>query len=503
MNRISLDLASLTQLHKEFRANIASPSQYHLEYINQQIETDYQQLKGFFTRMHWHSLRDLGQIHTHQAIAYLQLLADLTTTPPIAPTNNIWQIRLQQDMGLTEQLNSSQSSNLQATHKALQQLQETGKNDLFITLLEKEQTQRANLQEATAHKTIGLIVKSLLAILHGNINAQEKTGRWQENPLIQQQQQSLKNLLVDQTPAVLKLAEEQNIQQQQQLEDFLLEIYQAQLQQKEAAHFLQKAIALTHWAKKWLIACGDLHHLLQHTMLCLQDSNKNGLSEKVGYQNAQLGHLSRLILSSVASAYALYWEALQGRLPSLRTSKKLSFDNSKLPNGKNVPIHQLSKVAEGKLIETAGIVLAIEAHRDYKGALVSRAKLLDPSSKKEVWIATMYTHLAHIGISVGAYVVVHGQVHTSSGMAHQELAVHIDRLELSSIKKDNWKFQFWELGSSFYQPWYNNLNIQWSLSEHWHDAQEKEIHDSGAAEFMFQPLYRSAAFEAERKLKYS
>lgn len=503
MTTTSLDLASLIQLHKEFRANIASPSHSHLEYINQQVEAHYQQLKGFFNRMHWHSLRDLGQIHSHQAIAYLQLLSSLKTAGSSVSINNIWQTRLQQDGALIEQLNTSQHPDLQSTYEALQQLQETGKNDLFTALLKKEQSQRANWQEATTHKTIGLIVKSLLAILHGNINAQEKTGRWKENKVIQQQQQSLKNLLVDQATAVLELAEKNRLQQQQQLEDFLLEIYQAQLQQKEAAHFLQQAIVLTHWAQQWLIACGDLQQLLQHTMLSLQNNNKNGLSEKVGYENAQLGHLSRLVLSSVASAYALYWEALQGRLPSLKASKKLSFDNSQLPNGKNVPIHQLSKVAEGKLIETAGIVTAIEANRDYKGALVSRAKLLDPSSKKEVWIATLYTHLAHIGISVGAYVVVHGEVHNSSGMAHQELAVHIDRLELSTIKKDNWKFQFWELGSSFYQPWYNNLNMQWSLSEHWHDAQEKEIHHSGGAEFMFQPLYRSATFEANRKLKYS
>jgi hypothetical protein len=301
--------------------------------------------------------------------------------------------------------------------------------------------------------------------------------------------------------ADLKITVKNNLEA---IDQKIFSVYQIMLKEPSTTAMLSKAIDLANWASKELVEIGDFQNLLNNYIQLLQSKNKNSFSEKIGAEVAYLGNCTRQIIATVVSAFELVFDLAQGNATVLQTDiKKMGFAMKEFPNGKNVAIHKLEKTEEDAFVEIAGFIKEIEALRTSKGALICRAKLYDPSSKKTVWIATLYTHLAHLGIDVDTYVVVHGKLKQKSNLAQKEMAVHIDILEKAPLAKESWKLLFLEAASPFFQVWYNGMNIKWSLTRHKHNHAEKKFIKVGAAEMMFQPLYRSEEYKKARKLKYT
>ena len=136
-----------------------------------------------------------------------------------------------------------------------------------------------------------------------------------------------------------------------------------------------------------------------------------------------------------------------------------------LPRGTVLELHHLDEVADGAFIEVGGYVEAIQfGHTGDK--LISRAKLKDPSSGAATTIATVFSHLRHLGVTGGCYIRASGIFRKASKLAAGSAAIEIDRLPLNEISKSSWRIAFLNLSRPWFEVWRNGQNMAWSWGVH-------------------------------------
>lgn len=360
-------------------------------------------------------------------------------------------------------------------------------------------TNQVEDKEATtlvAQELIGMINRASLLLLHAELN---KSVPIQKNVI--KLQQTLDGA-IEEKESILAQAKVSHKELEEELDQWLLFFYQLDLTADfEQALFYSNASAFSQWCDQELKQLASTSNFLTDFGVALQQDRKRSFSEKIGEINAKNGTLSRQILAAQAGIWQLYLQKSLYLKPDF-TAQKLPFIGGKFEDGKNIPIHKIAQQTEDDFVETKGFVSEIEAFRASDKELVCRAKIVDPSSNKSVWIAVPFVHLRHLGIEVGAYVIVHGTVQHESPLNQKKLAIHIDKLAFSELKDESWRTALLHSAKDYYQAWYSGLNMEWSLSKHLQNNKEKEVLKMGAGELIFQPLFRGAAFQDYRANKY-
>jgi hypothetical protein len=345
-------------------------------------------------------------------------------------------------------------------------------------------------------KALGAINRCNLYLLHGHLNS---TRRLQINKALEKK---IATKFFESKDDGLK--EIQNIlhELKRDLENHQLIFYTLQLNDDSSLEKWHVSILkITQWTTEVTETIADLTKYMNLIIEKLLSKNNRSFAEKVGRVNAELGYFSRLILSTEIGVLKLFLEKKQDNGFEF-DAKKIPFKGNTFPNGKNKAIHQIVKCEDDDFVETGGFIKKIEAFRTHDKSLVCRASLYDPSSKKSIWITIPFVHLRHLGIEVNSYCHVNGTVKHQSNLAKQELAIHLDRLSLSSLKKESWITALLYSSKNFYQAWYSGLNIKWSLSLQTHNVKTKKIISMGAGELIYQPTVRDEAFQEYRSEKY-
>lgn len=357
-------------------------------------------------------------------------------------------------------------------------------------------TQDGKLPEV-AQELVGMLHRNGLFLLHATLNQRLEK---QKN---EQKLQELLTQVIENKEALLQQLKADLATAQVKLDEQLLTFYQLDLALDfNQANFYQKSVNFSEYAQAALSEIANVSNFLIATIEALQADRKRSFSEKVAFYAAQYGTLSRHLLAAQAGVWHLFLQKSLGLSGDFRASA-LPFQAGKLPNGKDVDIHKVSQCNEDDFIETRGFVQEVISTEAADKRVVGQVKLYDPSSKKSVWVATPFTHLRHLGIEVGSYLIVHGHVKHQSDLVMGELAIHIDRLPLSELKKSSWKMALLDSAKIYYQAWYNGLNLHWSLVRHEQDLKEAKVLKMGAGELIYQPLYKGQAFKNYRKTKYS
>lgn len=342
---------------------------------------------------------------------------------------------------------------------------------------------------------IGTITRHSLFLLHTTINKSIHENK-KENELTQ----LLENSIEDKEE-LYQLLKAELVALEKLFDKKLLVFYQLNLSEHKDS-FAVAATQMSTWVNQKLIFIGSITNFLSQFIIQLQKDNKRSFSEKIGTIATKYGFLSRQLIAAQAGIWKKFLSHALG-IPSSSKTVYLPFDIPQLPNGKNMAIHQLKKAKEKAFVETGGFVQQLESFRTHDKSLVCRALLYDPSSRKSVFVVVPFVHLRHLGIEIGAYLVINGYLNHTSNLAQGATAIHIDRLPLSEMKKKSWKIQLLDEAKEYYQAWYSGLNIAWSLSQQIQSNKHQRIDKMGAGELLYQPLYRGAAFDAYRKEKYS
>ena len=233
---------------------------------------------------------------------------------------------------------------------------------------------------------------------------------------------------------------------------------------------------------------------------------KNSHSEKLGEIGANAGDLTREAINTIVSSFKMALELRNN--PKSKTLKDvyrkadlLPF-NALLPNGKNVELSKLESTDEDTFVEVKGFVKEIEVYRSgTDGKLVTKVIIHDPSSKKDVYLAGVFVHLEHIGLTVGSYCVAHGKLSHSSILTNGHRTVQINLLRISTeIAETSWRYSFLNLSKDLYE-WLKN-GMQISIAHSLHLASDK--FSKGASELMYPPFLFSnddlAVIEEQQKI---
>jgi len=229
------------------------------------------------------------------------------------------------------------------------------------------------------------------------------------------------------------------------------------------------------------------------TTVKLREQGKGSAAERLGELGATAGFLTREAMASHVACYRLMIELL-GPNPEKdvvelhEQAGSLDFE-TKMPNGTDIELAKLDQVDDGKFVEIRGFVNAHEIVHSSDGKLISRIRLVDPSSGAEGRAAAVSTHLAQTGVTRESFCHVNGTFRKESQLFGGEPGVEIDRLSLAELGKKSWKVAFIDSAGRWFQPWRDGLNMYWSLGPHRRLGEDGNTL-IGAGELIFPPFVR-------------
>ncbi|MGB3827810.1 MAG: hypothetical protein WA962_03465 [Ornithinimicrobium sp.] len=226
----------------------------------------------------------------------------------------------------------------------------------------------------------------------------------------------------------------------------------------------------------------------------LRSAGRNGDAEQVGRVLAISGWLVRRAVADAAVGAWLGLELSRRVLPdsvtTLLQAQGVAFDGP-LPNGRDVPIGGLTASDDGAFVQVEGFVTGATAAREPDGKLVGRLRLLDPSSNAAVNVATVFLHPAHVGITLGSYVIVHGTYRTASARLGGGPGLETDTLAPTKLGAQSWQARLWFAATRWIDLWRGNLNLTWSLGTHTPGPDDSQEPTRGAAELIYLPFART------------
>lgn len=227
----------------------------------------------------------------------------------------------------------------------------------------------------------------------------------------------------------------------------------------------------------------------------LQSGGRGQAAEAMGEIARHGSSLVREALASYAAALrlgaeaALGWSSAAAQL--IEHAKAHPFDAS-LPDARNVDLSKLVDVKDGDGVEVAGFVESATAVHPAGEKLVGRIELRDPSSGASGWIAGVYLHPRHVGITPGSYVRALGEYHKASKLRGGHPTVEIAALPLVERARHGWRHELLLLALPWYSPWPNRLHVSWSMGPHVR-ASNGEGPNQGAGELIYSPIARTEA----------
>lgn len=225
----------------------------------------------------------------------------------------------------------------------------------------------------------------------------------------------------------------------------------------------------------------------------LRGAGRGGDAERVGRVLANDGLLVRRAVADAAVAELLRLDLALRRPPEpvadLLGAGGVAFD-ADLPNGRDTQIAHLGADDDGVFVQVEGFVVEAAAAREPDGKLVGRLVLQDASSQAEVELATIFLHPAHVGITLGCYVIAHGVYRNSSARLAGRPGVEVDALAPEALGQAGWQARLWFTAGRWLDVWRSNLNLCWSLGAHTAGPDDSEEPTRGAAELIYAPFAR-------------
>lgn len=492
-------LEHLARAHAVLRGSLPSDDDAAARRAHARALAGHRMIRGFLIRQLWHSLRSIGLEHGHQSIAALRRLARAPVGSPPGPETS----------GETGWL-AGIVPEPQVYRALAAELEADGgeRSTARIAALGDPTSDPARLHADAVHTTIGLLVESMLCVVHGTVNARVSSRADDES--IRSLSARVSTQAIARRDALTRALRDTVDRWSREHDAMLRQAYAATVARPTDA--VATVLAPLDALLERLPAMAEVHNGMDGLMRALLDDGKRSAGEAIGRQLARLGALTRHTIGAAAGLARLGVDLhLDGRgdPDRARTRERITraaqtpFDLPQLPNGRNTAIHRLDDAADGDFVEIEGIVREPRALRTSKGALIWRAKLFDPSSRAEVEIATLYTHLGHLGLDEGCFAAINGHVEDASNLLGGRRGIVIDRLALAELQRDSWKLALYDAAKPYYQVHYNGTNARWSLGPHAHDHAKAEITRCGACELMFQPLWASPAYRAARRRKYA
>ncbi len=224
----------------------------------------------------------------------------------------------------------------------------------------------------------------------------------------------------------------------------------------------------------------------------LRSGGQGQAAEAMGEIARQGGSLLREAVASYAAALRVGAEAAlgwsQAAASLIEHAKAQPFDAS-LPDAPNVDLSMLVDAKDGDGVEVAGFVASAAGVHPAGEKLVGRIELLDPSSGASAWIAGVYMHPRHIGITSGSYVRAVGKYEKASKLRGGHPTVEIAALPLVEHARHSWRHEFLLLALPWYSPWPNRLHVSWSMGPHVPES-DGEGPNQGAGELIYSPIAR-------------
>lgn len=243
---------------------------------------------------------------------------------------------------------------------------------------------------------------------------------------------------------------------------------------------------------------GRLQAWSHHTTHALRGVGKDGDAEALGREAAKMGARTREALASHCAASRIGVELslmpVADDVANVIARASESPFTKQLPNGRDVELAHLIETPDKSFVEVSGFVESIEAFRDPDGKLVSRAGIVDPSSGATGSVAAVFTHLAHAGVTPGAYVRASGTFRVASQLADNEPCIEIDRLSLASIAAEDWRIALLGCAARWFQPWRGGTNAYWSFGPSQLAFADGDVDEAnsqfGAGELIYTPFVR-------------
>lgn len=227
----------------------------------------------------------------------------------------------------------------------------------------------------------------------------------------------------------------------------------------------------------------------------LQSGGRGQAAEAIGEIARQGSSLVREAIASYAAALRLGAEAALGWSSAAAElfdhAKTLPFDAS-LPDARNVELSKLADVKDRDGVEVAGFVASATAAHPAGEKLVGHIELRDPSSGASGWIAGVYLHPRHAGVTPGSYVRAIGEYHKASKLRGGQPTVEIAALPLVERARHGWRHELLLLAQPWYSPWPNRLHVSWSMGPHVR-ARNGDDPNQGAGELIYPPIARREA----------
>lgn len=232
----------------------------------------------------------------------------------------------------------------------------------------------------------------------------------------------------------------------------------------------------------------------RYKMLQLLRAGKGSAAETLGKQAARAGMITRQAIASHAAAYRLLLEREQvtptNEVKRLINAARTTPFSCTLPNGKNIQLKDVPDTEDQAMVDIEGFVAAMRVKRLGEGKLVTQIRLFDPSSKQSAYAVSVFTHLPHVGLTLGAYCRLTGKYSTESVVFDKQPVVEIDRLSLSELTKNSWQIGFTRLAESWYSPWRNGTNMSFSLGKHKKAVDINRPSHHGASELIYPEIVK-------------
>lgn len=248
-----------------------------------------------------------------------------------------------------------------------------------------------------------------------------------------------------------------------------MRVYSMLLQAQDTLTISHQCMALAGEIEQQAASFARSQAVLVNIMTHLRTQGQGGNSEKIGRLAVRAGALTRELVASQAAYYQLALKLLSESPDKLITNLSqaaadTAFETD-IPNGRNVEISKLNKVADGDFIEVEGFVQRVTASQGPAG-LLSHIELLDPSSKATTEVAAFFMHLPHLGITDGAFCRLSGLFREQSKSLENRPGIEVDKLSLAELSRSSWRIKFLQSADRWYQAWRNGINMYWSLGPH-------------------------------------
>ncbi len=346
---------------------------------------------------------------------------------------------------------------------------------LLEDLTRPRTTSEDHLLSLVGDTAVGALSRGLLAQVHADFNRAYQAG-------------------LDPVGDLEIALEAETVDLQAALRSRQMAVFQAAVAGRSADDLAEAALALAGLVERRLPAFARTQARAILAVGALRQQGKGGAARQMGRLAAQAGGATRDALASQAAGYRLALGVFRSTpddeiVALVGKAAGLAFDAA-LPDGKNTELVKVAQAQDGAYLEIEGFVASLETAHSSDGKIVSRAQLVDASNGAAATIATVYTDLAHSGVTRGSFARVNGYFRTASVLDQGRPAIEVDKLALADLAKASWRIAFLRVADPWYQAWRNGINMTWSLGPHQVAALTAADASEGAGELIYPPFVR-------------